>query len=153
MTENAKNLNELPFGISIGKLMHDIFKYLKAPIEESLPDKLSVHHIGLLFAIRNSTLEVTQKDIAAKLGKDDSAILRWIDTLEEKKIVERKPFQDDRRKNQLIITEKGNHIIEEFYRIENELFKNLFEGLEDSELKTFYKVINKIKYNAQNLNK
>ncbi|MEI6089331.1 MAG: MarR family transcriptional regulator [bacterium] len=142
---------ELPFGIIVGKMMHDVFKVLKTRTEAGLKAKLTIHHLGLLMAISKNEHDVIQQDMAIKMGKDKSAILRLIDTLEEKKLVSRVPDLEDRRKNKLVITEKGNEVIKEFLIIDREVFGDLCSGLTKDELKAFFKVIEKIKDNAQKL--
>jgi DNA-binding MarR family transcriptional regulator len=142
---------ELPFGIIVGKMMHDVFKVLKTRTEAGLTEKLSIHQIGLLFAVSRNEHDVIQQDMAIKMGKDKSAILRLIDALEEKKLVSRVPDLEDRRKNKLILTDQGNAVIKEFLIIDREVFGDLCAGLTKDELKNFFNVIEKIKDNAQNL--
>lgn len=142
---------EIPFGLILGNMMHDVFKVLKIRTEAGLTEKLSIHHLGLLLAISKNKHDVIQQDMAIKMGKDKSAILRLIDALEEKKLVSRVPDLEDRRKNKLILTEKGNEVIKEFLIIDKEVFGDLCVGLTNDEIKTFFKVIEKIKDNAQKL--
>lgn len=51
--------------------------------------KLTMPQFVLLFKISEEKEEVTLKDMAEKLGKDKSAILRMIDLLEKKELVRR----------------------------------------------------------------
>lgn len=141
----------LPLGMVVGKMMMDVFKVLKIRMENGLTEKISVHHLGLLLAISKNEHDVIQQDMATKLGKDKSAILRMIDSLEEKKLVSRVPDLEDRRKNKLILTEQGSRVIQEFLIIDKEVFKELCTGLTDDEIKTFFKVTEKIKDNANKL--
>lgn len=142
---------ELPFGIIVGKMMHDVFRVLKTRTEAGLSEKLSIHQLGLLFAICKNEDDVIQQDMAIKMGKDKSAILRLIDALEEKQLVSRVPDLEDRRKNKLVLTKQGNEVIKEFLIIDREVFGDLSNDLTEDELKTFFKVIEKIKENAQKL--
>jgi DNA-binding MarR family transcriptional regulator len=142
---------ELPFGIIVGKMMNDVFKVLKIRTEASLSEKLSIHQLGLLLAINRDEQDVIQQDMAVRMGKDKSAILRMIDALEEKKLVSRVPDLEDRRKNKLILTEQGHDLIKKFLIIEKEVFENLRAGVTNNELETFFRVIEKIEDNAQKL--
>ena len=58
---------------------------------------------------------------------------------------------EDRRKNKLVLTKQGNEVIKEFLIIDREVFGDLSNDLTEDELKTFFKVIEKIKENAQKL--
>ena len=87
--------------------------------------------------------------MAEKLGKDKSAILRMIDLLEKKELVRRAVDQNDRRKNQLLVTKKGERLIAEFREIESELNSELLEGLSDADMETFYKVANHIQIKSE----
>jgi MarR family transcriptional regulator, organic hydroperoxide resistance regulator len=142
---------ELPFGIIVGKMMHDVFKVLKTRTEAGLTEKLSIHQLGLLHSINRNEQDVIQQDMAIRMGKDKSSILRMIDALEEKKLVSRVPDLEDRRKNKLILTEQGHDLIKKFLIIEKEVFDDLNTGITKDELKTFFNVIEKIKDNAQKL--
>ncbi len=145
------NDEELPFGLIVGKMVHDVFRVLKTRTEVGLTEKLSIHHLGLLLAISKNEHDVIQQDMATKLGKDKSAILRLIDALEEKKLVSRVPDVEDRRKNKLILTDQGNEVINEFMIIDKGVFEDLCVGLTKDELNTFFTVLEKIKDNAQKL--
>jgi MarR family transcriptional regulator, transcriptional regulator for hemolysin len=105
----------------------------------------------LLFKISEEKEEVTLKDMAEKLGKDKSAILRMIDLLEKKELVRRVVDQNDRRKNQLLVTKKGERLIAEFREVELELNCELMEGLSDADMLTFYKVVDHITVKADQL--
>ncbi len=113
--------------------------------------KLTMPQFVLLFKISEEKEEVTLKDMAEKLGKDKSAILRMIDLLEKKELVRRAVDQNDRRKNQLLVTKKGERLIAEFREIESELNSELLEGLSDADMETFYKVANHIQIKSEQL--
>jgi MarR family transcriptional regulator for hemolysin len=89
--------------------------------------------------------------MADKMGQDKSAILRLMNSLEDKKLIKRVVDPNDRRKNRLVVTRKGKRIVKECLEIEFNLVAILQEGLTQSEIKTFYKVVNKIKDNAEKL--
>jgi DNA-binding MarR family transcriptional regulator len=82
------------------------------------------------------------------MGKDKSAILRLIDSLEEKELVRRVVDPKDRRKNYIMVTKTGDRLIEQYMKIVYEILEDLKEGLTKSELETFHKVINHIKNKA-----
>ena len=87
--------------------------------------------------------------MAERLGKDKSAIMRLIVSLEEKELIIRVCCKEDRRKNQLIVTKSGKKIIEQYQKIESELIEKLEKGISTTDLEIFYRVIDKIRNNAE----
>lgn len=59
--------------------------------------------------------------------------------------------QNDRRKNLLFVTKKGERYIADFMAIELKLNEELEEGLSEDDLLTFYKIVNHFKLKAQQL--
>ena len=140
-----------PFGMIVNKMILEFFQALKKRTGEQTEDRLTIDQFGLLYAISLEEDEVIQKDMAETMGKDKSAILRMIDTLEEKELVRRVVGRADRRKNNIMVTKKGERIIGQYLKIEFELTEELQQGLSKSELDTFYKVIEHIRNKAKQL--
>ena len=140
-----------PFGMIVNKMILEFFQALKKRTGEQTEDRLTIDQFGLLYAISLEEDEVIQKDMAETMGKDKSAILRMIDTLEEKELVRRVVGRADRRKNNIVVTKKGERIIGQYLKIEFELTEELQQGLSKSELDTFYKVIEHIRNKAKQL--
>lgn len=71
-------------------MMRNVFRALKKRSDKliQVEIKISPEQFSLLYAIRIKENEVIQKDMAEMMGKDKSAILRLINTLEEKKLVQ-----------------------------------------------------------------
>ena len=145
--ENKKN----PFGMAIGSMMREVVRLIKKRITEQAEIKLTIEQIGLLLVISMNKEEVIQQELACSMGKDKSAILRTIDMIEAKELVKRVSDTTDRRKKYLMITKKGERVIEQYLAIEKELTTMLQNGLTDDEIDIFYKVVDHIKANAKAL--
>jgi len=143
--ENQKH----PFGMALGSMMREVIRLLKKRFIEQADIKLTTEQIGLLLVISMNKEEVIQQELACSMGKDKSAILRTIDMIEAKDLVKRVSDTADRRKKYLMITKKGERVIEQYLAIENELTILLQKGLTEEEIKTFYKVVDHIKANAK----
>jgi len=143
--ENQKH----PFGMAMGSMMREVIRLLKKRFIEQADIKLTTEQIGLLLVISMNKEEVIQQELACSMGKDKSAILRTIDMIEAKDLVKRVSDTADRRKKYLMITKKGERVIEQYLAIENELTILLQKGLTEEEIKTFYKVVDHIKANAK----
>jgi len=141
----------IPLGMAVGKMMNVMFRVLKIRTGEQTDAKLTIEQFGLLHAISIKEDEVIQKDMAEIMGKDKSSILRLIDTLEKKELVRRVVDNDDRRKNYLMVTKKGDKVIKQYLEIELKLMGELQYGLTATDMETFYKVINHIRNNAEKI--
>jgi len=137
--------------MALGSMMREVIRLLKKRFLEQADIKLTTEQIGLLLVISMNKEEVIQQELACSMGKDKSAILRTIDLIEAKDLIKRVSDTADRRKKYLMITKKGERVIEQYLTIENELTAMLQNGLTDDEIKTFYKVVDHIKMNAKAL--
>jgi DNA-binding MarR family transcriptional regulator len=143
--ENQKQ----PFGMALGSMMREVVRVLKKRIACQADIKLTVEQIGLLLVIYMHKEEVIQQELACSMGKDKSAILRTIDSIEAKDLVKRVSDTLDRRKKYLMITKKGERVIEQYLVIEHDLTIQLEEGLTEEDIATLYRVVNHIKTNAK----
>lgn len=137
-----------PFGLLVIKMMKTIICNLKKRLPAAELN-YSLDQLILLKAVQNEDEAVVQQDMAEKMGKDKSYILRIINAIEEDDLIKRVVNPDDRRKNILVITEKGLLLLDRFLKIENELLKDLQQGISPDEMDIFYKVIAKIQHNAE----
>lgn len=142
---------KMPLGMIVVNMLKPMICVLEMRAAKQTGLKLTMPQFVLLFKISEEKEEVTLKDMVEKLGKDKSAILRMIDLLEKKELVRKAVDQNDRRKNQLLVTKKGERLIAEFREIESELNSELLEGLSDADMETFYKVANHIQIKSEQL--
>jgi len=133
-----------PFGMIVGGMMHGVMRLLKKRALELANIELSMEQMGLLIAISCHNEEVILQDMAAIMGKDKSAVLRTIDSMEAKDLIKRVSDKTDRRKKYLMITKKGERVIEQYMEMELELVTELQAGLSEEDLAAFYKVVNHI---------
>jgi len=134
----------IPFGMALGGMMREVIRILKKRIADTADIKLSIEQIGLLLMIYSSQDEVIQQELACTMGKDKSAILRTIDVIEGKDLIKRVSDTLDRRKKYLMITKKGERVIDQYMAIELELTTELQSGLEEQDIDAFYKVVKDI---------
>lgn len=139
--------------MQFSKLMREVFRIIKKRIGEKNEDDLKItpEQIGLLHAISMKDEDVIQKDMAELMGKDKSAILRLIDSLEEKELIRRVADKNDRRKNYLMITKHGDRVLKSYLAIVYEIIDEIQEGISESDIATFNKVLAHVKHNAEKL--
>jgi len=143
--------SEKPLGMVVVGMLKSMFRVLEGRVTGKTQIKLTMAQFGLLFNISEEKEEVILKDMAEKMCKDKSAILRMIDLLENKELVRRVVDQNDRRKNQLLVTKKGERVIADFHDIELALNREIQDGLSDADMQTFYKVVNHLKEKSDQL--
>ena len=136
-----------PGHVILEDMFHAIRKRIKNQAEIQL--KITREQFKLLHAISQNKEEVTQKDMADMIGKDKSTVLRLIDSLETKEFVRRVVDTKDRRKNYLMVTKKGEEIIKQYEQILKVMIEELQQGLNESELNTFYKIAAHFKSKAE----
>lgn len=134
----------------VRRMMIQVIKVLKRELNE-LGGNITLEQYSLLHAISQKKQDVVQQDMAEILNKDKSAILRLIDSLESKGLAVRSNDPQDRRKNVLTVTEQGKESIDQFITVTTRWNENIIQGISQSDLNTFYSVIEQIKSNAEKL--
>ena len=139
--------------MEIGRMMQEVLRVFKKRLENQQYEeiRLSTEQFSLLHAVSQQAEEVIQKDMAEFMGKDKSAILRLIDSLEEKGLVRRVAAIEDRRKNYLMVTKVGYRVIDQYMKIVYEMMADLQEGITQEEIGTFQKVLGALRSNAEKL--
>jgi len=139
--------------MEFGKLMREIFRIFKSRISELGEDDIKITHeqFGLLHAISIKEEDVIQKDMAEIMGKDKSAILRLIDSLEEKELVRRVTDKNDRRKNYIMVTKLGEKLIKQYLQLGDEIMLEIQQDLSPEEVHFFHKTVKRLKTRAEKL--
>lgn len=92
--------------------------------------------------------QLSQNQIGELVFKDFASITRIIELLVQKKYLQRDVNQNDRRKFELTITDKGNEIIKAIYPIVTDYRKRALEGLTTKEIKQMKKNLEQIIANS-----
>lgn len=139
------------WGMMLRRLSAELFRVLKNRIREQVKIKLTIDEYGLLLAINKKGDDVIQKNMAEAMGKDQSVILKLTDSLEKKKLVKRIVGLNDRRKNFLTITKKGEEVLEQYMKIELDLMDELHQDIPSSEIENFHKILLFIRNKAEKM--
>ena len=105
-----------PLGMLVVDMLKSMFRVIESRAYEHTGMKLTMPQFALLHTISKESDEVILKDVAEKMGKDKSAIVRMVDQLEKKELLRRVVDQNDRRKNLLFITKKRRTLYCRFFR-------------------------------------
>ncbi len=142
--------NIQPLSMTLGPMLNFFGKALRNSLkQENL--FYSLEHIFVLKMVLDCDSVVVQQDLAEKLGKDKSFILRLVDSLEKDGLIRRIVDPNDRRRNILEVTYLGNQLLHKFYEIELKVSEALWKDLSHEEMDVFNNVLTKLKHNAEKL--
>lgn len=102
----------------------------------------------ILLNFINKNKNLTQQDLANHFMRDKSIILRNVNTLIELHYIKRVTDKSDKRKKNLILTEKANTFLSFALKLSHEVSEELLKGISGEELIHFENVINKIQLNT-----
>jgi DNA-binding MarR family transcriptional regulator len=88
--------------------------------------------------------------LGPKMGIENTSLSRLLNSLEDKKLIERKLNPNDGRGRLIYLTKLGLEKREISKKIVLEFNKSITDQLDKSEIKTFFKVINCINIQSQN---
>ncbi|GHT13661.1 hypothetical protein AGMMS4956_10190 [Bacteroidia bacterium] len=143
------NQKKLPISLSIVLTVKAIEYAFRKSMHELSMD-LPAESFGMLM-ITYYQDDIIQQDIAQMVKKDKSAVLRQIDILENNGLIQRIVDTNDRRKNFVVITQKGKKFAREIISKEKDLLDTLSQGIKAHEIQTFIKVLSHLKINAENI--
>lgn len=133
--------------MNIGLIMGEVVKLVGGKLTEEFAkvDNSLPMDSFIILNILYQNDELIQNDLAEILHQDKSGILRKIDFLQEKKLVARMSSTEDRRRNIIVLTQKGVQTIEIMRNIEAKVFNDLLIDISPEDLQTFYSVLSKMK--------
>jgi len=92
-------------------------------------------------------------DISEKMGLSDSTVSGILDRLEQKGIIERKRYKDDRRVVKIYLSNGSQEICQEFHRKREEYFAHLLKKLSEQEINDIIKgleILNRVVCDKKN---
>lgn len=91
----------------------------------------------------------TQRELAQNVGVEGPTLARLLDSLETQGLVQRQAVLEDRRAKKILLSDTALPLIERIETIANELRTELFEGVDDEELKLCMRVHSQILANLE----
>ncbi|MCM3216654.1 MarR family transcriptional regulator (plasmid) [Niallia circulans] len=86
----------------------------------------------------------TQKELAAAIDKDQTTVARMIQSMEKKEIVQKKHNTQDKRSQNLFLTEKGHEIKNKILPVVIDAHKSVTNNLSDKEIQNLKELLNKL---------
>lgn len=92
---------------------------------------------------------LTQRELAGLMAIENPTLVRLLDSLEEQKLIERRPCPRDRRARRLHLTENGRSFMNELTARADRLREEMLEGISDKDIEMALGVFHRILENAQ----
>lgn len=90
---------------------------------------------------------LSQQAIADIIQKDKNSVTKFIDSLEKKGLVYRAVNKNDRRVNNIIVSEEGMKLKDKTTEVAINMMSNVLKDIKEEDLVAFDKVMNQIKSN------
>jgi DNA-binding MarR family transcriptional regulator len=87
---------------------------------------------------------LTQQEIAYIIQKDKNSVTQFVDNLEKKGLVTRSVSKDDRRVNNIVVTEEGMALKDSTKQLAIETMNKAMAGIPEEDVLTFVDVLKKI---------
>lgn len=94
---------------------------------------------------------INQKMLSIKTGKDPTSLLRILDIMEKKGLIERRQFQGDRRAFSLFMTIKGELLRNEVAPYIEDRFKEITANIPENAVEIYERVLGKMDHNIGEL--
>jgi len=121
-------------------------KFAQKNISDQITDMTIDQGLVLLFL--NEYPDLTQKEIAELVFKDNASMTRMINTMVHKKYLKRSMNNEDRRRYKIEITVKGRQVLETLPPIIQKNRKTSLIGITKNELRQLEIILNKIRSNC-----
>lgn len=106
---------------------------------------------GPLFHLAGARTPLTQKELAASIGIDGSTLVRLLDSLEERHLVERHSDPADRRTRRIVITPAGKLLVGQIRKALRTPEALMLEGLSHTKMAAMVEGLEKIQSNLLRL--
>ena len=97
-----------------------------------------------LLRIARAAEPMRQKDLAASLSLDSSSVVRLLDNLQKSGLIERQEGTADRRAKIIVLTQRGQSVVNKAEDAAAEVRRRVLAGLSDNDLATTQRVLAQI---------
>ncbi|WP_167568847.1 MarR family winged helix-turn-helix transcriptional regulator [Brevibacillus migulae] len=114
------------------------------------PHEITTEQFSLLRRL-NEQDGISQKELAKRVGKDQTNITRILDQLERKGLAKRMPNQEDRRSFLAYVTDEGRALDDVLVPIEQEVIRQVLADLSDEDVRHVKTLLTRIEQKASSL--
>ncbi|NHF61274.1 MarR family transcriptional regulator [Flavobacteriaceae bacterium TP-CH-4] len=131
---------------SIESTIKEYRRFAQQNISEKIKDMTLDQGMVLIFL--NEYPELTQKEIAELVFKDNGSMTRMINTMVQKKYLKRSIHKEDRRRYKIEITDKGMEVLQLLPPIIHHNRNSSLKGITKNEITQLENTLNKIRTNC-----
>ena len=140
--------------IRVGFLIHDVSRIKKKVFNQKLADKnitRSQWWVLVHLARYEKKEGISQTKLAELMDQGKVSLGGLLDRLEKLELVERRPDPNDRRANRIVITPKGDNLLDDMYNISDELNKQVMAGIAKQDQTKLIEILSRIKENLKSM--
>jgi MarR family transcriptional regulator for hemolysin len=97
-----------------------------------------------LYYLEQTGSGVNQKQLAEVMGIEGPSLVRLLDNLESKKLIERRPSETDRRAKSIHLTPEGKELLVDLHQISDSVRVELLSEVSEQDLQTCISVFGHI---------
>ncbi|MFJ4144774.1 MarR family transcriptional regulator [Pseudomonas sp. NPDC089734] len=133
-----------------GMQLAHISRGWRAELDRRLADLgLSQARWLVLLHLARHKVPPTQRELAQSIGVEGPTLARLLDSLEGQQLVQRQAVAEDRRAKKIVLSETARPLIQKIETIANALRVELFEGVDEEELRVCMSVHSRILANLE----
>ena len=138
-------------GVYVNILNCRLKKYLAEVFKQNNVNLTAEQYLVMDTLWNEGTL--TQQAIAYILQKDKNSVTQFIDNLEKKGLVTRSVAKEDRRVNNIVVTEEGMALKDSTKELAINTMNKILEGISEADLQTFVAVTKQVCANISDTGK
>lgn len=123
---------------SVFNLVHSLKRFMHEQIE-NIDIPLAPMQVRVM-KILSRNKGCTAIDIANFLQRDKAQVTRMLKPLIEQQMIAKQPNPEDKRSQRLVLTDKGQAIIEQIKRLDIGMLETMCQGLSEQEIALFQAV-------------
>ncbi len=126
---------------------------IKRTIHQSLDYNLTDNQMFILIYVakNQSKKDILQKDIEKILNIRRSTTTEILQIMERENLIKRIAVLDDKRLKKIILSDKGLNYVKQFEKKIKQVEKCLLNDISEEEQEQFFKILEKIKTNLNNI--
>mgnify|MGYP006388430081 CR=1 FL=1 len=129
-------------GVYVNILNCKLKKYLAEVFKKNNVNLTAEQYLVMDTLWNEGTL--TQQEIAFIIQKDKNSVTQFIDNLEKKGLVTRSVAKEDRRVNNIMVTQEGMELKDSTKQLAIDTMNKALEGIPEEDVQTFVDVLKKV---------
>jgi DNA-binding MarR family transcriptional regulator len=121
-------------------LKHAQLRFAEMSTEALAPFGVNGRLLAVLTVLADR-LPQSQQEVAGRLGVDRTSMVLLLDELEQKRLVDRYPSPEDRRKNVVAVTASGLDVLEKAGKAADEAERRFLSTLSKTDAATFRRLL------------